>query len=198
MRSCCEFKYGASSQSILLITPLRSRWRIIRPLKVWPQRYPDLLMCNRAARISLTYHRVKVFGWYLAHNLPVTPINPSCSSINVPTPGSRKPGTYVTQPDPSSLQSPSQFSLSVITPPKVTRQLLREAKEAGVQAVWLQPGSFDNKILDYARKEWPKSAIGGTDVPGSNGGEGWCVLVDGDWAMQVAGRRPGSPKEEKL
>lgn len=66
----------------------------------------------------------------------------------------------------------------------MTKQLLKEAKEAGVPAVWLQPGSFDDEILEYARKEF-KAAIGGE---GGNGGEGWCVLVDGEDGLKAAER----------
>ena len=98
--------------------------------------------------------------------------------------------TYATAASPSALASPSQTSLSVITPPAVTKLLLREAKDAGVPAVWLQPGSFDDETLEWARKEF-KAAIGGT-APGadgreSNGEEGWCVLVDGEEGLRLAG-----------
>lgn len=65
-----------------------------------------------------------------------------------------------------------------------------------MKSVWLQPGSFDDEILAWVRQEWEGAAIGGLDVPGSNGGEGWCVLVDGEWGMSLAGR--GSEKEEKV
>lgn len=43
--------------------------------------------------------------------------------------------------------------------------LLKEAKEIGVPAVWLQPGSFDADGLEFAKAEF-KAAIGGFD-PGS-------------------------------
>ena len=36
-------------------------------------------------------------------------------------------------------------------------------------------------------KEWPGAAVGGFG-DGTRGGEGWCVLVDGDRAMKEAGR----------
>lgn len=77
----------------------------------------------------------------------------------------------------------------MITPPQVTKSLLEEAKKLGIRAVWLQPGSYNQDILDFARKEWPDAAIGGMDVPGSNGGEGWCVLVDGDAGLATAASR---------
>jgi hypothetical protein len=89
-------------------------------------------------------------------------------------------------PSPSALSDPpaSSYSLSVITPPAVTKVLLREAKEAGVSAVWLQPGSFDREVLEYARANF-KAAIGGN---GGGGNEGWCVLVDGEEGLRLAER----------
>jgi hypothetical protein len=79
----------------------------------------------------------------------------------------------------------------VITPPPVTKELLKEAKEVGVRSVWLQPGTFTDEILDWAKREWPGAAVGGYGG-GTVGGEGWCVLVDGDRAIKDA------EKEQKL
>ncbi|KAF2637618.1 NAD(P)-binding protein, partial [Massarina eburnea CBS 473.64] len=123
----------------------------------------------------------KVFAWYLTHSLPVTPLNPRAPSITMP---SISPTPYATTSSPSGLPSPTQTSLSVITPPAVTKALLKEAKEAGVPAVWLQPGSFDDEVLAYAREEF-KAAVAGD---GGDGGEGWCVLVDGEAGLRAAGR----------
>ncbi|KAF2787113.1 NAD(P)-binding protein [Melanomma pulvis-pyrius CBS 109.77] len=120
----------------------------------------------------------KVFAWYLKHSLPVTALNPRAPTISVLS------TTHTTTASPLELPSPESYSLSVITPPAVTKQLLKEAKEAGVPAVWLQPGSFDDEVLEYARKEF-KAAIGGD---GGDGGEGWCVLVDGEEGLRKAGR----------
>ena len=50
--------------------------------------------------------------------------------------------------------------------------------------MWLQPGSFDAEVLAYAQKEF-RAAIAGD---GGNGGEGWCVLVDGEEGLKAAGR----------
>jgi hypothetical protein len=91
---------------------------------------------------------------------------------------------HATTASPTKLDDPSSYSISVITPPAVTKQLLKEAKEVGVPAVWLQPGSFDQEVLEFARKEF-KAAIAGD---GGRGGEGWCVLVDGEGGLKVAGR----------
>ncbi|KAF1946950.1 NAD(P)-binding protein [Clathrospora elynae] len=122
----------------------------------------------------------KIFAWYLQHSLPATPLNPRCPTVTILN------RSHTTVPSPTALQEPpaSSYSLSVITPPAVTKQLLREAKEAGIPAVWLQPGSFDREVLEYARANF-RAAIGGV---GGGGGEGWCVLVDGEEGLRVAGR----------
>ena len=119
----------------------------------------------------------KILAWYHAHSLPVTPLNPSRPSITV---GKTQ---YPTVASPSELLHPTETGLSIITQPSVTKQLLKEAKEAGVRAVWLQPGSFDPEGLEYAVREF-KAGVGGE---GGGGGEGWCVLIDGEEAMSYAG-----------
>ncbi|KAF2035097.1 NAD(P)-binding protein [Setomelanomma holmii] len=119
-----------------------------------------------------------VFAWYLRHSLPATPINPRVSTVNI------LKRDHDTVPSPKALQDAPSYSLSVITPPAVTKQLLKEAKDAGISAVWLQPGSFDREVLDYAKNNF-KAAIGGN---GGVGSEGWCVLVDGEEGLRVAER----------
>ena len=121
-----------------------------------------------------------VFAWYLNHGLPATPLNPRTPTVNI------LKRDHNTVASPKALSDPpgSSYSLSVITPPAVTKQLLKEAKEAGIDAVWLQPGSFDDAVLDYAKANF-KAAIGGD---GGGGSEGWCVLVDGEEGLRLAGR----------
>lgn len=101
------------------------------------------------------------------------------------------------------LSSTSDTSLSIVTQPHITVKVLQEAKEAGISCVWMQPGttwshvrmlqpwgtpdttllgSFDDESLQYAKKEF-KAAVGGFEDYTGNGGEGWCVLVDGDDAI---------------
>lgn len=122
-----------------------------------------------------------VFAWYHAHGLNVTPINPSRPSIDLPS------QSYTTIPSPSALSSPQLTALSFVTPPSVTRTALAEAKSAGVKSVWLQPGSFDDEILKYAQDNF-ENAVGGFEH-GTVGGEGWCVLVDGENALRAAGKK---------
>ena len=116
-----------------------------------------------------------MLAWYHARDLPVQPITPSRPSISVSS------TTYSTVPSPLTLPHPTETSISIITQPSVTLQVLREAKDAGIPSVWLQPGSFDNEGLEYARKEF-KAGFGGD---GGLGGEGWCVLVDGDRLLEA-------------
>jgi len=63
--------------------------------------------------------------------------------------------------------------------------VLEEAKSVGIPAVWLQPGSFDQEGLDYAKNNF-RAAVGGD---GGMGGEGWCVLVDGESALKAVDRQ---------
>lgn len=123
----------------------------------------------------------KIFDWYRQHDLHAVPLNPNCPTITI------RRRSYDTLPSPSHLPDPKNTSLSVITPPPVTAQLLREAKGAGIKAVWLQPGSFTEKEMEYALEAFPGAAVGGFSE-GTRGGEGWCVLVDGEKYMDAAKR----------
>lgn len=43
-------------------------------------------------------------------------------------------------------------SLSIITPPEVTRQVVTEAIAAGVKNIWMQPGAQDEQASEAARQ----------------------------------------------
>ncbi|KAL8731429.1 MAG: hypothetical protein Q9166_003404 [cf. Caloplaca sp. 2 TL-2023] len=126
----------------------------------------------------------KVLAWYHSRQLPVQPVTPSRPFIQVAS------TNYSTIPSVADLSSPVETSLSIVTQPHITLEVLQEAKEAGISCVWMQPGSFDNEGLEYAKKEF-KAVVGGND---GRGGEGWCVLVDGDDAKS----RAKEDKQEKL
>lgn len=70
-----------------------------------------------------------------------------------------------------------------MTPPPVTLKVLEEAHSVGIPAVWLQPGTFDDGVLGYAREHF-EAVIAGD---GGQDGEGWCVLVDGEDGLSAAG-----------
>lgn len=119
-----------------------------------------------------------MFKWYVTRGLPVTPINPGAKAIEV---DGKEYGTVASL---SELQGPQETSVSVITPPPVTLKTLQEAKELGVKAVFLQPGTFDDGVLSYARDNFETVLAG----DGGAGSEGWCVLVDGDRGLRSAGK----------
>ncbi|CAK7564556.1 MAG: hypothetical protein SEPTF4163_002450 [Sporothrix epigloea] len=114
------------------------------------------------------------------HGLPATPINPSSSAITVD-------GTaHATLANIAALPHPQDTALSVITPPNVTLKVLEEAKKIGITSVWLQPGTWDDAVVEFAT-----TASNFTDVvagAGGRGHDGWCVLVDGERALKANGK----------
>ncbi|KAI1334450.1 CoA binding domain-containing protein [Xylariaceae sp. FL0016] len=123
----------------------------------------------------------KIFTWYHAHSLPVTPVNPIAPSIKTSF------GEHPTIKSLSDLPDPTQTSVSIITPPAATMEVLREAKKAGVPAVWLQPGTWDEDVVNFARGD---GGYGGEVVAGEGGlgHGGWCVLVDGERGLNAVGK----------
>lgn len=76
----------------------------------------------------------------------------------------------------------------------MTLKVLQEAKSLGIPAVWLQPGTFDDEVIKYAREgegeesgEGFKSVVAGFGG-GTRGGEGWCVLVDAERGLKELGK----------
>lgn len=122
-----------------------------------------------------------VFAWYIQRSLPATPINPGSATIDAV--GS----SHATLPSLAALPEPKQTSVSVITPPAATLEVLREAGRLGIPAVWLQPGTFNDEVIKYARDEYPGEVVAGEEG-GTRGSEGWCVLVDGERALKAAGK----------
>ncbi|PON25675.1 hypothetical protein TGAM01_v205560 [Trichoderma gamsii] len=122
----------------------------------------------------------KVHAWYLNHDLPVTPINPASQFVDVN--GEQHP----TKPDVKALPQPKDTSVSIITHPGITLNVLKEAKSVGIPAVWLQPGTFDDEVLKFALEDGAFEAV--VYGEGGRGSEGWCVLVDGEKAMKDAGK----------
>lgn len=127
--------------------------------------------------------------WYQAHSLPVTPLHPKLTSISthlVPTP------TPVL-PSPLHLPSPTSTSLSIVTPPRATLGVLAEARAADVHAVWLQDGTYDGEVLKMLKEDdWWEGRWIGPGSEGRRGGQGWCVLVDGEDGLRAAGKLEGA------
>ena len=124
------------------------------------------------------------------HSLLVTPINPTTPTIKL---SSKQGADYKTVPSVSQLPDPASTALSFLTPPIITSKVLAEAQAAGIKSVWLQPGSFDDKTLEDAKQRFV-NVVGGYEE-GTVGGEGWCVLVDGENMLDEIGR---TWKQQKL
>ncbi|KAL1901133.1 hypothetical protein Cpir12675_000622 [Ceratocystis pirilliformis] len=126
----------------------------------------------------------QVFAWYLVNSLPVTPLNPHSSSITV----SGK--SVATVSGVSALPNPTHTGVSIITPPSATLKVLRDAHEAGVRAVWLQPGTWDEAVVEYLAPGEDGVSPFETVVAGEGGRGhgGWCVLVDGEKALGAVGK----------
>jgi predicted CoA-binding protein len=78
----------------------------------------------------------KVLRAYLQQDRPVYPVNPRAEEIEgVPS--------Y-----PSLADLPRKpHGVSVITPPKISKQVVEEAAQLGIQHVWMQPGAeFDDAV----------------------------------------------------
>lgn len=131
--------------------------------------------------LPLTNNLLPVFKWYHTHKLPATPINPTAATITLPSVDTPFPAL----PSIARLPNPTQTSLSIITPPAATLAVLREAKDLGIPAVWLQPGTFNDEVVGFLKEAGFQASVLGE---GGAGHEGWCVLVDGEKALRQAGK----------
>ncbi|GJE90017.1 CoA-binding protein [Phanerochaete sordida] len=106
----------------------------------------------------------KVLKWYLARDKDATPIHPKEDELE----------GVATLRTLAELPEPTQTSVSIITPAKVTLELLQQAKELGVPALWLQPGAEDAAVVAYIKENLADRTVYG----------GPCILVEGDGVMR--------------
>ncbi|CAO3700474.1 unnamed protein product [Rhizopus microsporus] len=81
----------------------------------------------------------RILRWYQANGLDVTPIHPKESMIE----GLNALNSI------HQVTVPQQTSISIVTPPKVTLQVLQDAKQLGFKYIWIQPGAEDNAVKGY-------------------------------------------------
>lgn len=96
----------------------------------------------------------KVLRCYLQHGSTAIPIHPSESEVEGQTAFA------------SLDEAPDIESLSIITPPTVTEEIVDQAVAAGVKHLWMQPGAESAAAIERAR------AAGLTVIAG-----GPCLLV---------------------
>nr|GAT53315.1 NAD(P)-binding protein [Mycena chlorophos] len=106
----------------------------------------------------------KVLNWYKQRGLPVTPVHPRESELE----------GLKTVSSINELATPTQTSISIITPPAVTLTILQSALELGVPALWLQPGAADDAVDAFIKEKGLQDRViyGGADGP--------CIMVQGD------------------
>ncbi|MGW8313147.1 MAG: CoA-binding protein [Desulfuromonadales bacterium] len=79
----------------------------------------------------------KVLRCYLQNHRPVVPVNPHEKSIE---------GLDCV---PSVLELPGQVSsISIITPPDVTEQVVARAIDKGIRNIWMQPGAESAQAIE--------------------------------------------------
>jgi predicted CoA-binding protein len=97
----------------------------------------------------------KVVRVYQQNDKPVYPINPRAKEIE----------GALAYPDVASVPGGS-IGLSIVTPPKITVQVVREALKRGIRHIWMQPGAEHEQAISEAE------AAGASVIHG-----GPCVLV---------------------
>lgn len=123
------------------------------------QRISKFLSSPAFGVVGASTHREKygnkVLRCYLQHGRRAVPVNPREAAIE----GVRCVASVAELP-------PDVKSISVITPPPVTEQVVEQAIARGVESVWMQPGAESARAI--ARCE-----AAGVNVIG----DGTCVLV---------------------
>jgi predicted CoA-binding protein len=97
----------------------------------------------------------KVLRAYAQSGREAWPINPRAAEIE----------GLKCYPDLASLPSVPR-GISVITPPKITEDVVAEAARLGVRFVWMQPGAESDRALELARTNGIEAI-----------GDGSCLLV---------------------
>ena len=82
----------------------------------------------------------KVFRALLDSAREVFPLNPSADQVE-------GHAAYASIADLPSVPE----SLSIVTPPAITRQVVADAIDAGVKNIWMQPGAEDEQASQAAR-----------------------------------------------
>ncbi len=107
------------------------------------------------ASVDRSKYGNKVLRCYLQHGRTVHPINPRAEEVE----GLKSYASLAALPAPVP-------AISVITPPAITEQVVRDAAAAGVKHIWMQPGA-ESAAAIRAAEELGLSVIAG----------GPCLLV---------------------
>lgn len=124
-----------------------------------PEIIDDFLSEGPWAVVGASSNREKygnrVFRAYAQSGREAWPVNPRAEEIE----GSRS------YPDLASLPGVPR-GISIITPPKITEEVVAEAARLGVKFVWMQPGAESDRALEIAHEKGIEAI-----------GDGSCLLV---------------------
>jgi len=128
--------------SLLLVLP---RFAVASRTSVLESKMEMFLSAPSFAVVGASEDETKfgtiVFKQMLAQGMDVVPINPFVpASQGIPCLQSL-----------AEIADPARTSISIVTQPSVTLQILREAQALGIFSVWLQPGAEDDAVLDFIR-----------------------------------------------
>jgi uncharacterized protein len=117
-------------------------------------RIDSFLAGKRFAVVGASQNREKygnkVLRTYQQNKLEVVPINPTAGEIE----------GLAAAPNLSSLPAPVD-GISVITPPKITEQVVKEAIDLGIKHIWLQPGAESQAAIEAAERAGVNLISGG-------------------------------------
>jgi len=93
----------------------------------------------------------KVLRCYLQHGKRAIPVNPRATEVE---------GVAAV---PSVAELPGEVkSLSVITPPHVTEQVVEAAARKGIENIWMQPGAQSPAAVEACRRHGIRAIADGT------------------------------------
>ena len=92
----------------------------------------------------------KVLRAYMQNQLDAVPVNPNADEVEGRT----------AFPDLASLPEPVD-GVSIITPPKVTEQVVSQAIELGINSIWMQPGAESAAAIEAAERAGANVIAGG-------------------------------------
>ncbi|PIL36041.1 hypothetical protein GSI_01701 [Ganoderma sinense ZZ0214-1] len=107
----------------------------------------------------------KVLKWYQVRQKDVTPVHPKEDELE----------GLKTVRSIADLPSPSETSISIITPAKITLGVLEQAKALDIPALWIQPGAEDEAVVTYIKENGLENKV----IYG-----GPCILVEGDGILK--------------
>jgi predicted CoA-binding protein len=95
----------------------------------------------------------KVLRAYLHNDLDAVPVNPSADEVEGVT----------AYRDLASIPE-SVDGVSIVTPPRVTEQVVKQALALGIKNIWMQPGAESDAAIELARHEGANVISGGPCV----------------------------------